>query len=224
MVTPENGPTAPGCSTCGRAITPPRRDALPPPTPSPAAHTTRQPQSICLRAEQPCFVIHTQVGNLFSSHCFLKGVLKFLKKSVFSINFGGEMGTWGIGIFDNDDSVDFINEFDNVNNLYLINDALGKITRNRGFISAREACRALVAAYIVKAIITQEFTGIPSTIINWAKETNAVDMIKLKKDSQSAIEKIKKKSELREMWNVSPDFDNWINLIEELQQNWPLGE
>lgn len=134
------------------------------------------------------------------------------------------MGTWGIEIFDNDDSVDFINEFDNVNNLYLIKDALGKITRNKGFISASEACRALVAAYIVKAIITHELTGIPSSIINWAKETDAADMIKLKKDSQSAIEEIKAKSELREMWSVSPDFDSWINLIEELQQNWPLDE
>jgi hypothetical protein len=134
------------------------------------------------------------------------------------------MGTWGIGLFDNDDSADFINEFDGINDLYLIRSALGKIIRNREFISNGEACRALVAAFIVKAIITNNFSEIPLIIVNYVKGLIADDIIKLKKDSQSAIEKIKSKSELREMWSISPDFDSWINLIEELQQNWPTDD
>jgi NRPS condensation-like uncharacterized protein len=134
------------------------------------------------------------------------------------------MGTWGIGIFDSDDSADFLVELTHIDqsseDIQFIHNTLKTVIKKGHYINIREAYRALVATFIVKAIITGNFMGLPSTFVEWVKSKNSKEYAILIEKSRQAIHNIRTNSELRELWKSTSDFDSWLETLDDLQQNW----
>lgn len=131
------------------------------------------------------------------------------------------MGTWGIGIFENDDSMDFASEVETRSDVKLINEALDKVVKEKIVINAEVASRALAAACLVKTGITGDISLIPFELPGWMSKTALSEWQKLRNKSIIAIQRVKNESELRDLFSTTEYFQDWLKLIEDLEKNWP---
>jgi hypothetical protein len=130
------------------------------------------------------------------------------------------MGTWGLGIFDSDDSTDFLVELVQSEDFNFIGDTLETVLKKGHYINIGEAYRGMAAVYIIRAIITGNFIGLPPSIIKWAKSKNPNEYAVLVEKSQQAIQKVKTNSELRDLWKTTPAFEGWLEILDDLQLHW----
>ncbi len=128
------------------------------------------------------------------------------------------MGAWGLKSFENDDAADWVYTFaeDGADAIKAALDAV--LDDDEDEIEAPGACEALAAAELVAAA----HTGDASRLSGEAETAlqNHPDGIATPENmvlARDAVGLVKDKSELRDLWAESEDFDGWLKDVEALE-------
>jgi len=132
------------------------------------------------------------------------------------------MGAWGIGNFDNDDAADWVYELTESDGTALLVAALEEATAE-GYLEAPTSCVALAAAEIVAALLGNAGNALPDDVRKWLAANDAEvdhDLLAL---SRTAVLRVKDSSELRELWQDSADYQQWVSLQDDLLRRLGAG-
>ena len=138
-------------------------------------------------------------------------------------NEGSEiMGAWGIGNFENDCALDWVSTVLHTKGKGEIDKALKAIDKTNDYIEEPECSEALCAIEIVVAKSTGDFSNLSDELKEWltrkngffkkAIEFNASEIELAKR----VLSKIVNNSELQELWEESPDYEEWRSLQSKL--------
>lgn len=114
------------------------------------------------------------------------------------------MGAWDYTTLGNDGAQDLLTEFNKARDVSVLENALDTVSTlsETDYLEAPEAERAIASAELIKTITETEL--------------KAVDTLHLKQKAHSALSRILRNSELKELWAESPDYDNWVKSVEAL--------
>jgi hypothetical protein len=132
------------------------------------------------------------------------------------------MGAWGIGIFENDSALDWIAELVEENDESIIYSTLASIDNKvesitDTYIEEPDASAILAAAEIVAYLIGNPSDDLPEEVVDWLEENKLNNISELLELARSSVKTVKKKSELRELWEESEELDGWLSVVEELE-------
>ncbi len=125
------------------------------------------------------------------------------------------MAGWGTGSFENDDARDWIGKLDRVAPAELtriFSDAADGTT----YIEAPEASVVVAAAEVV-ALSESSASGVPAAILNWTTENRQAFTADLKATAVRALERVRRNSELKDLWLEADGLNDWIAAIQDLQ-------
>ena len=132
------------------------------------------------------------------------------------------MGAWGVGNFDNDDAADWAYELTESDGTGVLMAALEE-AGVAGYLEAPVACIALAAAEVVAALLGNPGKALPDEMRKWV----AVNDVEVEHDllslSRAAVKRVKEDSELRELWQDSNDFEQWLSLQDDLIKRLGAG-
>ena len=127
------------------------------------------------------------------------------------------MGAWGSKSFENDDAMDWVAEFKEAG-ADAVRSSLEAALNAGEELDEPEACEALAAAEIVAAVKTGDQSNIDeeavTALTKFAEKIGTSEHIRLAKD---AVARIKSKSELRDLWEETDEFGDWIKTVEALE-------
>jgi hypothetical protein len=126
------------------------------------------------------------------------------------------MGTWGHGIFENDDALDWVIELESAGQA-AIDGALTAVTEEaEDYMDACDCTRALAAAEVVAALRGRPATDLPDAVQVWASGRPAPgDQLVAK--AMDAINRILAGSELKDLWEGSDGYRVWQANVADLQ-------
>ena len=128
------------------------------------------------------------------------------------------MGVWGFGIFENDESLDWIYDLADAGSLARVSAALDVVIRNRNEIPEVSDCRiALAAAEIIAALHGDPSPDLPEEAEEWIGD-KILENENLRAKAEDAVGIILRNSELKEKFEHSLNFDKWQIRIQNLQK------
>jgi len=128
------------------------------------------------------------------------------------------MGIWGIGIFDNDDAMDFIEQLLLVKDISSLSDALYKVVEPQRYLELPECYTALAAIALIAAMKDKDYSLLPDSAKRWASDMNSSINTQLIGLAQKAILAITTESELQNLWSNSDTYNNWTKVIDGLTE------
>ena len=132
------------------------------------------------------------------------------------------MGAWGIGNFDNDDAADWVYELAESDGTAVLAAALEGAT-SEGYLEAPVCAAALAAAEVVAALLGNAGKALPDEVRKWVADNDAEVSHDLLALSRAAVMRVKENSELRELFQDSDDFQQWISLQDDLLKRLGAG-
>jgi hypothetical protein len=141
------------------------------------------------------------------------------------------MGAWEIGNFGNDDALDFVNDVEENGKAVILN-AIEKISgaSQNEYLEAPECCMALAAIEYIAAAKDKPSEDFPEECAAWLEENELLPFktkgilgigsteIAIVALCLQAIDRIKTKSELLELWQESDESEAWLNLLNDLKK------
>lgn len=122
------------------------------------------------------------------------------------------------GNFGNDDATDWVYDLEESSGTDLLKEAFKAITSN-GYPESPDCCIALAAAEVVAAAKGKPSADLPDDVRKWIDDQENLDAIKgLFKSAISAVNKVSAKSELRDSWEESDEWHNWLQAVEDLRR------
>ena len=125
------------------------------------------------------------------------------------------MGAWGSGSFENDDAADFLAQLDTIAPEDLTK-IFGKAVEDTAYFEAPAASVVVVAAEVVAALNGCPVKEVPPEIIKWTTNQEAPTP-KLKALALRALERVRKDSELKDLWLEADGLNDWTAAIQDLQ-------
>lgn len=119
------------------------------------------------------------------------------------------MGAWGNGNLDNDTAADYIGNFQDDPNETVLLETLTAVAAE-GYPEADEASEALAAAELIAAALGKPVRGFPEDLLLSAKNLPLANPDAAQKLARRAIKAILKKSELKELWEESDEYEQWV--------------
>lgn len=135
------------------------------------------------------------------------------------------MGAWETGSFDNDDALDWLFDLEDSADTSVISAALQDVLgKGDDYLEAPECSVAIAAAEIVAALSENPSSKLPDNAKAWV-ETNAdLEITNLISKCMKAIKLIRADSELKELWEESPDVDGWYAALDNLNERLELAK
>ena len=128
------------------------------------------------------------------------------------------MGVWGFGIFENDESLDWIYDLADAGSLARVSAALDVIIRNKDEFLELSDCRiALAAAEIIAAMHGDPSPDLPEEAEEWIGD-KILENENLRAKAEDAVVLILRNSELKEKCERSLNFEKWQIKIQNLQK------
>jgi len=127
------------------------------------------------------------------------------------------MSTFGLKNFENDEAMDFLYEIlDNDKNFIV--DVLKKVADypDNEYLEVPDCQQALVASELVAAAKGSPSIDFPSEADEWLVK-NKLSEENLSGVALKAIARIKINSELRKLWEESDEFQEWLKVINDLE-------
>src|SRR5580704_2847212 len=125
------------------------------------------------------------------------------------------MGEWGTGSFENDDAADWLAELgsrvpDDLTQILL------QAADNPAYLEAPASRIAVAAAEVIAALNGSPAPEAPPEIIKWTtnRQTSTRE---LKALALRALERVRKNSELKDLWLEADGLNDWIAAIQDLQ-------
>jgi hypothetical protein len=125
------------------------------------------------------------------------------------------MGAWGTGNVENDDAVDWLAELgtttpDDLTQIFV------QAVDNPSYIEAPAARVVVAAAEVIAALNGLPAQGVPPEIIQWTTNRKA-STPELKALAVRALERVRKNSELKDLWLEADGLNDWIAALQDLQ-------
>ena len=128
------------------------------------------------------------------------------------------MGTWGSGSFENDDALDWVGAFVDDPEHHPIEDVFEAVNSRAGeYLEVPICAAAIAAAEIVAALHGTPNPKLPDTLKRWVRAQNAATDHEFARRALTAISHVESNSELKELWDDSPDAGNWYAELRNLQ-------
>ncbi len=128
------------------------------------------------------------------------------------------MAAGGTGTFDNEDALEWIGGFgaDGANAIVEAFDNINNLDPT-DYIEAEIAAHALAAAELVAAARDGDTDRLPEDAVASLRENAAkINAAKLLAAGRKAVSRVLKQSELRELWEDSPDAEDWEDDVRDL--------
>lgn len=127
------------------------------------------------------------------------------------------MGAWGYGNFENDTVLDWIEELLETQDMNLLSESIELVLEDN-YLDADTACIAIGAIEILAALQYRPGKEIYDNdeLEDWIKQHKGLGKNLLEK-AQNALEKILAESELKELWEETEKYVDWVNTIKELK-------
>ncbi len=129
------------------------------------------------------------------------------------------MGAWGIGTFENDDSMDFVCDVMESEGFSILSTGLTLNVIDYIYLQAPKASIIVAAAEIIAAGIGKPSKKLPEELENWIASQGDMNFSKLAPKAKSSLKRVLgARSELRSLWSETDgDLSNWIESINKLQ-------
>lgn len=128
------------------------------------------------------------------------------------------MGAWGSKVFENDDAGDWLDGFES-DGPAAVETALNAVLEMDAneYVQATEAATALAAAEVVAAAKDGDVKRLPEEAHSALLEhRDAVNDGDYGKRAQRAVQRIRRNSELKDLWDESGDAEAWSDELLEL--------
>jgi len=122
------------------------------------------------------------------------------------------MGAWDVGSFDNDDALDWVWELEEAPDTTILRDVLETIVQSEEYLEIPDCCAALVAA-----VNQRPASKLPAEVSGFISRITTPPPPELLQLAAEAVEKIKSKSELRELWDDSTSARRWLDEVDNLR-------
>jgi hypothetical protein len=125
------------------------------------------------------------------------------------------MGAWGSGSFENDDAADWLTQLEAIapDDLTRIFD---KAVDDTAYFEAPAASVVVAAAEVVAALNGSPVKGIPPEIVKWTTSRKPPTP-ELKALALRALDRVRKNSELKDLWLEADGLNDWTVAIQDLQ-------
>jgi hypothetical protein len=132
-----------------------------------------------------------------------------------------DMGTWAVDAFGNDDAVDWAYGLEEVKDDSLIRTTLDAVLdAGEEYLEASQAANALAA---IEAIARLQGNGgfrntYTKDVDQWVERHRPAVQPALAKQAHAVIQRIlADNSELKDLWQESDEFDEWLAAVQELK-------
>src|ERR1700754_4805247 len=128
------------------------------------------------------------------------------------------MGAWGHRVFENDDALDFVADLHESGDASKIPAAINTIIEFKeaedGYgPESTEASYALAAIEYVAAAKGKQSVDFPEDSEDWLKENSPLETDNIISPGKEAIQKIRTSSELKDLWEETEDYQNWLAVL-----------
>jgi hypothetical protein len=129
---------------------------------------------------------------------------------------GGCVGRWGVGSFENDDAAGWLAKLGPITPNDLTKIFL-HAADNPGYLEAPDASVAVAAAEVIAALNGSSAAGVPREIVEWTKGNRQATTPELKALAIRALDRVRRNSELKDLWLEADGLNDWIGAIHDLQ-------
>ena len=126
------------------------------------------------------------------------------------------MGAWGTGSFENDDAADWVGKLGTITPADLTK-ILTQAADDPAYLEAPAAYIAVAAVEVVAALSGFAAERAPKEIVEWAKQHPQAFTPELKALAIRTLERVRKNSELKDLWMEADGLNDWIAVMQELQ-------
>jgi hypothetical protein len=126
------------------------------------------------------------------------------------------VGAWGTGSFENDDAVDWAAGIAAVTPADLTK-ILVRAADDPEYLEGPEAYVAVAAGEVVAALKGAAGAGVPAPVIEWAGKHPQALTPELTALAGRALDRVRRNSELKDLWMQADGLNDWIAAIGELQ-------
>ena len=131
------------------------------------------------------------------------------------------MGTWAVDSFGNDDACDWTYELEKVNDLSPVEEALNAVLNSgEEGVEASEATEAIAAIEVIARLQGNwgKRSAYSESLDNWVEANKIQPSTALAQKAHLAIDLIlAENSELKELWQDSEEYTDWLAAVTELK-------
>jgi hypothetical protein len=126
------------------------------------------------------------------------------------------VGRWGTGSFENDDAKDWLAKLGTITPDDLMQIFVQAVD-DPGYLEERAACVAVAAAETVSALNGSPADATPTEILEWASKNQQAVASELTDLAIRALERVRRNSELKDLWLEADGLNDWTAAIQGLQ-------
>jgi hypothetical protein len=130
------------------------------------------------------------------------------------------MGAWGTGAFENDDALDWLSVFigrgGQSQDVVDICQRIADLT-DEEYLEAPDASKAIAAAECLAAVLGNPLPPLPDLLAKWLASQPICPSAEIRTLALQAVRRVRDKSELRDLWEESPQFGDWRKKVLELE-------
>jgi hypothetical protein len=127
------------------------------------------------------------------------------------------MGAWAAGSFENDDAGDWIWELAEAEDTSILEKAFLRVSEANDYLEAPDCSVAIAAAEVVAVLHQRPSAKVPEEVTAFVTRIGTPASAKLISSALRALERIRTKSELQELWDESDSPAEWRQAIAELE-------
>ena len=127
------------------------------------------------------------------------------------------MGAWAAGSFDNDDAGDWVCELPQANDLSILEKAFSRVIECEGDVEAPDCSVAIAAAEVVAALRQRPCVAPPEEVREYVARIATPPAPALVGLALQALEQVKTKSELQQLWEEGDSRTEWQQAVTELE-------
>jgi len=126
------------------------------------------------------------------------------------------MGAWGTGSFENDDAADWVAGLAAITPEDLTR-ILTRAADDPEYLEGPAASEAVAGCEVVAALKGAAAEGAPAAVAEWAKKHPQALTDELKAVAIRALDRVRRNSELKDLWMEADGLNDWISAVKELQ-------
>ncbi len=127
------------------------------------------------------------------------------------------MGAWAAGNFDNDDAGDWVWELAEAEDTSILEEAFSRVTDPDCYLDAPDCSIGIAAAEVVAALRQRPAAKPPEEVTAFVARIGTPPSPVLISSALRALDRIKTKSELQELWDESDSRAEWHQAVAELE-------
>lgn len=127
------------------------------------------------------------------------------------------MGAWAAGSFDNDDAGDWVCELPDVEDTIVLEEAFSRVIECDGYLEAPDCSVAIAASEVVAAMRNRPCFEPPEQVGAFVSRIASPPSPALVALALQALERVRTKSELQELWDEGDSRAEWYQAVTELE-------